>query len=815
MYMQTVSGFTLDLNSCVMKRMYQIVSGVIAVFALLMLAGCSLPSEIQTVETQYNFNDNWEFVKDIDTTITDAFFSESGQQPNWESVQIPHTANIEPLVIEDQQWQGTSFYRKFFTVEEDQEGKHLTLYFEGAMHEADVFLNGEHVHYNAGGYLPFVVDITDHVQFGKENVILVKLNNEDNPEIPPGKPIETLDFNYYGGIYRDVYLNVKDPLRISDPIEANRTAAGGLFVSYEDVSQDNATVLVQADIQNGRQEQEDVRLKFILQDQDGNTVVAQEAALQIESGANSIHTERLMVDSPNLWSPDSAALYTLTVQLYDETDLIDSEQERLGIRTFGFDNENQFTLNGERLYLRGTNRHQDYPYIGYALSNEAQYRDAYKIKQAGFNFIRIAHYPPDPAFLDAADELGLLFMDAIPGWQFYRDGIFAERALNDVRTMIRRDRNHPSIVFWEASLNESGMPEEFMDQAHSIVKEELPVEQNYSSGWVDYAYDIFIPARQHSTPPEYWSEYDNDKPLFIAEYGDWEYYAQNAGFNQDSFEDLQEEERTSRQLRGDGQKRLAQQALNFQEAHNSNLRGPSFGDANWVMYDYNRGYASNLEASGIRDIFRIPKFTYYFYQSQAGPNLAEDAAFHQPMVYIANYWSDSDFSDVKVYSNAEEIELFLNDQSLGRQTPDDDRTSSNLNHPPFTFSPGQFESGTLRAEAYIGGEMAASHERTTPGEPKSLELSADLSGKGLKSGTKDAVFIYASVLDENRNVVHHSNTTITFSLEGDGELVGQNPIDAEAGIATILLQAGTTPGELTIHADSGQLQKTSITIEVL
>ncbi|MDR9415579.1 MAG: glycoside hydrolase family 2 TIM barrel-domain containing protein, partial [Gracilimonas sp.] len=688
---------------------------------LLFAWGCNSISEPETVETHFDFNKNWEFVKEMDTTVTPALFEKPGSGLEWESIRLPHTMNIEPLVIEDQQWQGTGFYRKFFSLDEEQKGRHITLKFEAAMHEADVFLNGEKVHYNAGGYLPFVVDISDEVRFGEENVLLVKLNNEDNGEIPPGKPIEVLDFNYYGGIYRDVHLIVKDQLRISDPIEANRTAAGGVFVSYENVSSQKATVSVQTDIENGRSSMESAIVKLILQDEAGNTVGTKESKVRVESGSNTLHTKKLVVEDPKLWSPDTPHLYTLTVQLFDESGLIDSEQERIGIRTFGFDEDNQFTLNGERLYLRGTNRHQDYPYIGYALSNESQYRDAYKIKEAGFNFIRIAHYPPDPAFLEAADELGLLFMDAIPGWQYYQEGIFAERALNDVRIMIRRDRNHPSIVFWEASLNESGMPEEFMDKAHSIVKEELPIAQNYTSGWVDYAYDIFIPARQHSRPPNYWSDYSKDKPLFIAEYGDWEYYAQNAGFNQDAFEDLQEEERTSRQLRGDGQQRLAQQALNFQEAHNSNLKGNSFGDANWVMFDYNRGYAPDIESSGIRDIFRIPKFTNYFYQSQAEPNTEdENPKFHAPMVYIANYWSNPNFTETKVYSNAEEVALFLNGEEIAQQKPDSNRVSTHLNYPPFTFNLEEFIPGTLKAEAYIGGEVVATHERITPEEPSVL-----------------------------------------------------------------------------------------------
>lgn len=782
---------------------------------LLLINSCAGIEEAEILQTKFDFNTNWEFVKDMDTTITPGLIQSGETELNWDQIRLPHTANIEPLVIEDQQWQGDSFYRKFFRGEPEHEGKYMALEFEGAMHEADVYLNGEHIYYNAGGYLPFVVDISDAVKFGEENVLLVKLNNEDNPQIPPGKALEVLDFNYYSGIYRDVHLIIKDKLRISHPIAADRVAAGGMYVWFEDVDSAAATVAVQTDLQNDRSKNAEVKLNYILHDSDGNTVAVASAESDIEAGNQVLQTEELEVSNPELWSPDTPYLYTLTVQLFENGQLIDSEQQKIGIRTFGFDDENQFTLNGERLYLRGRNRHQDYPYIGYALSNEAQFRDAYKIKEAGFNFIRIAHYPPDPAFLEAADELGLLFMDAIPGWQFYQDGIFAERALRDVRNMVRRDRNHPSIIFWEASLNESNMPEEFMDKAHATVKEELPNGLNFTSGWMDYAYDIFIPARQHSQPPAYWSDYDKDKPHFIAEYGDWEYYAHNAGFNQDAFEDLSDEERNSRQLREFGQKRLAQQALNFQEAHNSNLKGHSFGDANWVMYDYNRGYADDLEASGIKDIFRIPKFTNFFYQSQAGPVLDQDnPEFNGPMVYVANYWNDPDFTEVKAYSNADEVALFLNGEEIARRTPDTDRVSSELKHPPFTFSLEEFTPGSLKAEAYIDGEVVATHERITPKEPVKLQLSVDLSGKEIQSGANDAVFVYVNITDENETTVWDAKSSVVFELEGEGELIGHNPISAEAGIATILFRAGENPGSVTVRATSDGLESSAITLNV-
>ncbi|WP_217988287.1 glycoside hydrolase family 2 protein [Aliifodinibius salipaludis] len=692
-------------------------------------------------KTTLNFNKDWQFARGIDTTVVADYF-EKESSVEWENISLPHTAHIEPLVIEDQQWQGTAFYRKFFEVKSKNSDKRLAVKFGAAMHEADVYLNGEKLMKHKGGYLPFVVDITDKVQFDEENVLLVKLNNEDNPTIPPGKPIENLDFNYFSGLYRNVHLLIDDKLHISDPIAADRVAGGGLLVRTSDVSDKSAIVSLQTDILNSDDAPQQGLLKTTLCDQEGNVVAEGEISTEeIEAETYKKIKQEFTVKNPNLWSPDNPYLYTMTVELEKNREVVDSKREKIGIRTFHFNEGNQFVLNGEVLHLRGTNRHQSYPYIGYALSDNAQYRDAYKIKEAGFNFIRTAHYPPSPAFLDAADEIGLLFMNAIPGWQFFGDEEFQQLAYRDIRHMIRRDRNHPSIVLWEASLNESDMPEAFMDSAHAIVHDELPFTDTYSTGWMDYTYDVFIPARQHADPPEYWNDYSKDKPYFIAEYGDWEYYAHNAGFNQDEFEDLTEDARNSRQLRGDGQKRLAQQALNFQEAHNSNRKGDSFGDANWVMFDYNRGYADNLEASGIHDIFRVPKFAYYFYRSQAKPNLEPDARFNKPMIYVANFWSDSTFKTAKVYSNTEEVELFLNGESLGRKSPDSGRVSSHLQHPPFTFEIDEFEPGSLRAFGYIDGKKVAEHTQATPGEAKSIELDVDLSNKPLEAGQKDVVFV--------------------------------------------------------------------------
>jgi beta-galactosidase len=461
-------------------------------------------------------------------------------------------------------------------------------------------------------------------------------------------------------------------------------------------------------------------------------------------------------------------------------------------------------LNGDPVTITGTNRHQEYPYIGYALSDEASYRDAVKIREAGFNLVRCSHYPPSPAFLDACDEIGLMVINAIPGWQFIGDSLFREASVRNTRQMCRRDRNHPSVIMWEASLDETLMPYSFLTSLHETVKEELPYGNNYTCSWMDTICDVFIPARQHATAPGYWKGYSKSKPLFISEYGDWEYYANNAGFNQTEFNDLAPGERSSRQMRGAGDRQMLQQAYNFQEAHNDNLHGPAFGDASWLMFDYNRGNAPDIEASGIMDIFRIPKFAWWFYRSQTEVG---------PVCFIAHHNLPSSGNTVRVFSNADSVQLFRNDTLIAIQGPDSDPTSVNLKHPPFTFTLPGYAPGTLRAVGLRKGAEVITHSVTTAGPPAALRLFADFSNKTLKAGGSDVIFIYATIVDSLGNAVHNADSLVEFSVRGNGELIGHNPARAEAGVASILLRAGPNPGKIMIRALSGEKAEAEIMIE--
>ena len=749
------------------------------------------------VEKQ-NFNQDWNFKLLNDSEIDSAYFQKNTNVNNWEKVQLPHTPRLEPEIVNDQ-WQGISWYRKNFMLTNDLKEKRLYVKFEGAMNIAEVWVNGEKLMTHQGGYLPFLVDFTNVANFDQENTIAVKLDNRDNPITGP-KPLKLLDFNTYGGLYRNVWLIAKDALHITDPILENKPASGGIFVTYPQVSNEKATVRVKTHIRNEHESDVSFIVKNTLLKNNVKVVNVSSETQNLGSGSAKEVLVELQIINPELWSPKTPNLYHLKTEIIRDGLVVDQEITRIGIKTMKFVGQD-FYLNGTKTFLRGVNRHQEYPFIGYALSDNANYRDAKKIKEAGFDYVRLSHYPHTTSFMDACDELGIITIDAILGWQYFNEDLkFQEHVFQTAKDLIRRDRNHASVMAWEVSLNESWMPEPFIDSLTAIAKQEYPGDQRFTAGWQSYGYDIYLQARQHRL-----EHYDKNlkKPYNVSEYGDWEYYAMNAGLDQNNWGDLLQQERSSRQLRNAGETALLQQATNIQEAHNDNLHTPAFADGYWVMYDYNRGYANDLEASGIMDIYRLPKPAYYFFKSQRDA----DDPFGEPMVHIANNWQKDSPLAIRIFSNCEEVELFLNGNSLGRQKPDQNRMSDKLNHPPFTFNVAAFKAGNLEAKGFIGNKLVTSHSRQTPEKASKIKVVIDNNYQNLKSENSDVFFVHAYITDNNGTVIPDYSGEVTFSLAGDAVFIGKNPVTCSAGIASIMVKTSANINDIKISATSGEIKK--------
>ncbi|MFA6675972.1 MAG: glycoside hydrolase family 2 TIM barrel-domain containing protein [Bacteroidales bacterium] len=740
--------------------------------------------------SQTLFNDGWQFKLDTST--------------KWENVSLPHTAHIEPLVVNNQ-WQGICYYRKTFDIENYSSDKLYFLKFEAAMNKADIWLNGKYVLTHQGGFLPIIFNATPYLN-ENNNQIELRLDNNDNPVTGP-KPVKILDFNTYGGLYRNAYIITKNRIHITSPLLAAESATGGVFITTPKVSEDSSIVRIKTQIKNESSANSKIKVVHKIY-RSGLEVKQCESALTlIAAGATGEFVENIEIAHPDLWSPDEPNLYTVKTVVLSGGQEVDTEKSHFGIREFEYKNHNIY-INGVKTFLRGVNRHQEYPFIGYALSDNAQCRDAVKIKKAGFNYVRLSHYPQSPAFMDACDSLGIVVVDAMLGWQYYKENsAFKNQCYHSARQLIRRDRNHPCVFGWEVSLNETKMPNDFMAKLNSIVHEEYPGPNVYSCGWIADEYDVYFQSRQHRIMhPE---AITFEKPYIVSEYGDWEYYSNNSGLNQDKLSRTKRLELSSRQPRSAGEKSMLIQAHNIQESHNDNLSMPAAGDGYWVMFDYNRGYHPDIEYSGIMDIFRLPKLSFYFYASQADARKKADASYANVVLKIASFWTPESPKDVKVFSNCDRVKLYLNGRKVGDQTPDKDSISDNLNHSPFTFHIKKFKAGTLKAVGYISGKKVKTDIVRSPKTAKKLICWIDESGVKPKAGRNDVVFAYIAAVDSNGTICHDFDGVINLKTDSKVEILNPGEIKTEFGIATALLKIDNQSGNTNLEFSSEGLKGSS------
>lgn len=744
----------------------------------------------------YNFNTHWLFFKGDNSQAYLKNFADS----TWINVNLPHTPALEPYLTHCS-FLGICWYRKHFTIDDKYKNKKIYIEFEAAMHKADVYINGVHKLTHKGGYLPFTVDITNEALFdGAQNVIAVQVNNADSVlgnRLPPGGSNAQKDFCFFGGLYRNSKIYFTDKVHITDPILEAKVDSGGIFVTYSNISTSSATVNITTHVRNEDTSAQNCSIITTLVDS-GNQVVATATtnSQNISAGGNYQFSQSIVVSNPRLWDVDTPYLYNVYTSVKTDSGYVDDMVTRIGIRQINFTKADGFELNGKRIKFMGVNRHQEFPYVGNAGPNSLEYRDALKMKEAGIQYVRTSHYPQSPAFLDACDELGILVMSSLSGWQWWADNNeFKNNAYQIMRDMIRRDRNRPGIIVWELSLNESNQSPTFSTNATAILRAEYPGNQAYSCGWDNYSsYDVAIESSQAGG-----RGYTGTKPFIMSEYGDWEFGGNSS---------------TSRCSRKTNAAQL-QQVSNHQFSLNAN-RALSFlsGDGLWVFEDYNRGYAPDICKAGMIDLMRLPKYSYYFYQSQRDPNHIIVNVNSGPMVFIANTWEPGTAS-VKVFSNCDTVDLYINDTYIKSQAPDVGANTKYLLHPPFTFTNLAWQAGKIEAKAKIKGQVVASHAVYTPTAPSYISVVIDSVHRNLVADGSDLVTAYAYVKSDNDAVVTNDSSLITFSISGSGKLIGEKTVNAEAGIVGIFIQSTTTAGAITITASSkgltsGSAQITSV-----
>ena len=761
----------------------------------------------------YSMNLAWRFYKgDVEGTPFATEFDDSG----WQVVSVPH--GLEYLPVEASgcaNYQGVAWYRKRFIPDERLKGKQLFLHFEAIMGKSEVYVNGKLLKEYYGGYLPIIVDVTNVLKWGEENVIAVKADNSDDPLYPVGKAQNMLDFTYFGGIYRDCWLVAHNDVFITNANYENEVAGGGLFISYADVSEKSAVVNLKAHIRNNSVKGERVTVSFELKDKQGKVVKQAMKNISVGKGKASYAFSSMKIESPCLWSPEDPYLYNLDVMVRNgQGQVIDGYRQRVGIRSIEFKQTEGLWINGKPYEgkLMGTNRHQDFAVLGNALPNSMQWRDAKKLRDAGMKVIR-THYVIDPAFMDACDELGLFALVEVPGWQFWnKQPIFGERIYSDIRNMIRIHRNHASLFFWEPILNETHYPEEFAKKALDICEEEYPYPYSIAAcdhgAAGDHYYSLLL------RPIE--SELREDKTYFIREWGD-------------NVDDWNAQNSDSRVARGWGEVPMLLQAEHYANpsyikeypilCYETICNKPEqiVGACFWHSFDHQRGYHADPFYGGIMDAFRQPKTSYYMFMAQRSLEKSDLIADNGPMIYIAHEITPFSPADVTVYSNCEEVRLTVFEGGkdyVYKKDPD----HKGMPSPIITFKDayhfmewkamaraGKQEDAYLLAEGLIDGKVVVSHKRYPSGQADRISLRLDHEKVPLIADGSDVVTVIAEVVDKRGTVKRLNNSVIRFDIEGEGRLLGDvstgnNPCKVIWGSAPVWIQSTTKPGKVRIIA---------------
>ena len=639
-------------------------------------------------------NDDWLFTEQFEDSLVAPEYPENTLQP----VRLPHTCKETPFHYFDESlYQMVSGYRRHLLIPKDWQGKRILLTFEGAAHDSTVFCNGKKVGEHHCGYTAFTVDLTDNVLYGQDNLLCVRLDSRENLNVPPFGYV--IDYMTYGGIYRDVRLEVKEKISLSDifvhtaidfrssPVTAQITSEITLTES-----DDNVTIRQYYMPKSTAAAQESWRL---LCEQTVSTDVSCDKEFSLTA----------TITAPLLWDTEEANLYILKTQLlYQDNTILDETETTFGIREAVFKKDG-FYLNGRKLRIRGLNRHQSFPYVGYAMPKSMQRLDADLLKkELGLNAVRTSHYPQSHYFLERCDELGLLVFTEFPGWQHIGDDAWKAQAVENAEDMIRQYRNHPSIILWGIRINESPDDDAFYEKTNAVAHKLDPsrptggVRAMKKSHLLEdvYTYNDFLhDGEMPGCDPKKKVTSDMEKPYLISEYNGHMYPTK-------AFDN--EERRSEHAIRH----------ANVLDAvaGQSDIAG-SFG---WCMFDYNThkdfGSGDRICYHGVMDMFRNPKLASNIY------------ACEQEQTPVLEITSSMDIGEhpgcnrgnIYILSNADSVKMYKNDRFIKEYLPE----MSPYKH---------LKHGPILIDDFIGDSLAQ-NERFRPKHAKEITDAMNLVARG-------------------------------------------------------------------------------------
>ena len=797
---------------------------------LLLCLGFAPYASAQTGRTTADFDKGWKFhlgdVKDADKA--------SAPDKNWRTLNLPHDWSIEGTFSKDNPASpeggalpgGIGWYRKTFTVPLASNGKQVYIDFDGVYQHSDVWVNGHHLGFRPNGYISFRYELTKYLNYGGVNVIAVKVNNAEQP-----------NSRWYSGsgIYRNVWL-----------VTTNSTAAidnWGTYVTTPKVSATSATVALTVKVKHNLANFKPYSLKVIIYDAANKAVAFGGSIPSNNQLADSIAmlSNTFKVNKPHLWSVDQPYLYKVVTQVLVDKKVVDTYTTPLGIRTFEFDADKGFILNGKSLKILGVCDHHDLGSLGAAINTRALERQLQILKGMGVNGIRTSHNPPAPELLDLCDKMGFIVMDeAFDMWKAKKTKydyhlFWDEWHKRDLQDQILRDRNHPSVFIWSIG-NEIGEQYSRTDTVGRVIARELagivrgldnrpitaanndpePGSNIIASGALDIIgynyhhqdYDSFhkrYPGKkfistESTSALETRGSYDMPSDSIRRWPISWDkpFTTGNKDNSVSAYDNVS-----------------APWGSTHEETWKVVKKNPMLsGMYIWTGFDYlgeptPYSWPSRSSYFGVIDLAGFPKDVYYMYQSEWT---------NKTVLHIFPHWNWEAGKTVDVwayYNNADEVELYLNGKSAGikKKTGDDLHVMWRL----------KYEPGTLKAVARRNGKVVLTKVINTAGAPAKIELNADRSN--IKADGKDLSFITVRILDKNGNVVPNADNLVKFKITGaatiasvdNGDPVSHDPFKADYrkafhGLALAIVQGKEQVGTITFTATSEGLKPATVVI---